>query len=451
MAETPREIILKVLTEISENGIYSHKAIRGALDKYQYLSRRDRAFINRVCEGTIERMIELDYMIGCVSSVSIDKMKPVIRDILRFSVYQIRYMDSVPAAAAVNEAVHLTQKKGFYNLKGFVNGVLRSIIRNGDRIPWPDETKEPVRYLSVRYSMPEWLVESWLDEFGEIVTKRMLESFLTERPLTVRLKTDRIRKEEILESLASQGVTVKKAPYLPYAYYLSDYQYLPALMAFRNGWIFPQDVSSMLVAEACAPRKGDYVIDMCAAPGGKSLHMADKMGGFGMVEARDLTSEKVELIRENVKRADLINIRPVVMDALTYDKNSEGLADIVICDLPCSGLGVISRKSDIKYRVLPEKIDSLVELQRAILRIAAGYVRPGGHLIYSTCTIGHRENLDNARWFASHFPFETESLDPYIPRVLHRLTTSEGYLQMIPGVHEADGFFIARFRKKKNT
>ncbi len=449
MADSPREIILKVLTEISENGIYSHKAIRGALDKYQYLSKRDRAFINRVCEGTVERMIEIDYLIDQVSSVPVEKMKPVIRDILRSAVYQIRFMDSVPAAAAVNEAVHLTQKKGFYNLKSFVNGVLRTMVRNGSRLHMPDPVKEPVKYLSVKYSMPEWLVESWTEEYGDIVTRMMLEACLEERPVTVRFKTDRISKTEIIESLEAQGVTVRKAPYLPYAYYLSDFQYLPALMAFRNGWIYPQDVSSMLVAEACAPRKSDYVIDVCAAPGGKSLHMADIMGGFGMIEARDLTPEKVELIRENVKRADLINIRPVVMDALTYDKNSEGMADIVICDLPCSGLGVISRKSDIKYRVVPEKIDSLVELQRAILRNAAGYVRPGGHLIYSTCTVGHRENIDNMKWFASHFPFEPESLDPYIPKVLHRLTTSEGYLQMLPGVYEADGFFIARFRKKK--
>ena len=449
MADSPREIILKVLTEISENGIYSHKAIRGALDKYQYLSKRDRAFINRVCEGTVERMIEIDYLIDQVSSVPVEKMKPVIRDILRSAVYQIRFMDSVPAAAAVNEAVHLTQKKGFYNLKSFVNGVLRTMVRNGSRLYMPDPVKEPVKYLSVKYSMPEWLVESWTEEYGDIVTRMMLEACLEERPVTVRFKTDRISKTEIIESLEAQGVTVRKAPYLPYAYYLSDFQYLPALMAFRNGWIYPQDVSSMLVAEACAPRKSDYVIDVCAAPGGKSLHMADIMGGFGMIEARDLTPEKVELIRENVKRADLINIRPVVMDALTYDKNSEGMADIVICDLPCSGLGVISRKSDIKYRVVPEKIDSLVELQRAILRNAAGYVRPGGHLIYSTCTVGHRENIDNMKWFASHFPFEPESLDPYIPKVLHRLTTSEGYLQMLPGVYEADGFFIARFRKKK--
>lgn len=449
MTETPREIILKVLTEISENGIYSHVAIRGALDRYQYLPKRDRAFIQRVCEGTLERLIEIDYIINSVSSVPVEKMKPVIRDILRSAVYQIGFMDSVPSSAAVNEAVLLTQKRGFYNLKGFVNGVLRSVVREGNHIRRPDEETDPVRFLSVTWSMPEWIVKEWMDEFGPIVTHMMLRASLGERPTTVRFKTDRITKAEILDSLAAQGVKVRKAPYLPYAYYLSDFPSLQALTAFRNGWIFPQDVSSMLVTEAAAPKKGDYVIDMCAAPGGKSLHMADYMCGFGMIEARDLTQDKVDLIRENVARSKLINIRPVMADALSYDKHAEGMADIVLCDVPCSGLGVIGRKPDIKYRTTLEKITSLAELQRGILRNAAAYVRPGGHLIYSTCTVGHRENLDNARWFASHFPFELESLDPFLPRVLRRLTTAEGYLQLLPGIHESDGFFIARFRKKK--
>ncbi len=447
MTENIREIIVQVLNEISENGIYSHMAIRGALERYRYLPKRERAFITRVCEGTVERMIELDYIINQYATIPVEKMKPAIRDILRSAVYQIRFMDAVPDAAAVNEAVKLTQQKGFYNLKGFVNGVLRSIIRGGDEIAYPDEGADPVRYESVKYSMPEWIVRSFREEYGPFVTRLMLESYLKERPTTVRFKTDRISPTSIIESLKSQGVTIRRAPYLPYAYYLSDYNYLPSLAAFRNGWIFPQDVSSMLVCEAAAPVKGNYVIDMCAAPGGKSLHVADKMGNFGEVEARDLTADKVALIRENVLRAGSINVRPVQMDALVYDPGSEEKADIVLCDVPCSGLGVIGRKTDIKYRVTPERIEALVELQRLILRNAAAYVKPGGTLIYSTCTLGRRENLDNVLWFTRHFPFQLDSLNPFLPRALMQLTTEEGYLQLLPGVHEADGFFIARLKK----
>lgn len=447
VTDNTREIILNILMEIMDNGVYSHAAIRGALEKYQYFSKRDRAFITKVCEGTVERMIEIDYIIDCFSSVPTAKMKPVIQDILRSAVYQIRFLGGIPDSAAVNEAVKLTQKKGFYNLKGFVNGVLRTIVRHLDDIPYPDPERDRAHYLSVVYSMPQWLIESWMEEFGPEVTGWMLKADLTERPTTVRFKTDHITKQEILDSLKAQGVTAVRAPYLPYAYNISDYNYLPGLTAFKKGWIFPQDVSSMLVTEAANPKQGNLIIDVCAAPGGKSLHCADRMAGFGMVDARDLTEEKVMLIRENVQRANLINVHARVMDALIRDPASEMKADIVLCDVPCSGLGVISRKSDIKYRVTKEKIENLVELQRQILKNAVNYVKPGGTLIYSTCTIGRRENLDNVEWLKTSFGFEADSLNPYLPRELHRLTTEEGYLQMIPGVHASDGFFIARLKR----
>jgi len=443
-----REIILDVLLSVFRDGYFSDVAIHSALAKYQYLSKRDRAFISKVCEGCVERMIELDYTINLFSSVPVSKMKPVIQNILRSAVYQIRYMGSVPDASAVNEAVKLAQARGFYNLKGFVNGVLRTIARHADHIEYPDKEKNPIEYLSVVYSAPRWLVMAWVEEFTYDITERMLASFLRERPTTVRLKTSRESRAEILESLKSQGVTVQKAPYLPYAYNISDYNYLPALSAFMKGWIFPQDVSSMLVGEVADPHLGDFIIDVCAAPGGKSLHVADKMGGFGMVEARDVSQEKVALIQENMKRGDIINIKPVVMDAQIFDTDSEEKADIVICDLPCSGLGVIGRKPDIKYRITPEKIRDLVELQRRILHNAVSYVRPGGVLIYSTCTVSREENQENVRWLLDNYPLTAESLDPFLPDELHRLTTAQGYLQLMPGIHDCDGFFISRFRKK---
>ncbi|MCI1721566.1 MAG: 16S rRNA (cytosine(967)-C(5))-methyltransferase RsmB [Lachnospiraceae bacterium] len=435
--------------EINRNGKYCNVAVHQALERYQYLSRRDRAFISRVCEGTVERMIEIDYIIDRFSTVPVARMKPVIQNIMRMAVYQMRFMGGVPDGAAVNEAVMLAQSKGFYNLKGFVNGVLRNIARNLDSIVYPDRNTNPNEYLSVVYSTPRWLVKYWTDEYGIDVTEMILKSFFTERPTTVRLKTDRIEKEKILKSLRDQGVTVKRAPYLPYAYNISGYNYLPALEAFINGWIFPQDVSSMLVTEIAGLHQGDYIIDLCAAPGGKSLHAADRMAGYGMVEARDLTAEKIALIKENIKRADLINVKPVMQDALLFDEASVGKADVVFCDLPCSGLGVIGRKPDIKYKVNLQKIEELALLQKQILHNAASYVRPGGTLIYSTCTVSHAENLDNTRWFANTYPFTLESLDPYLPRELKRITTAEGYLQLVPGVHESDGFFLARFRKDR--
>ena len=449
MAEhSTREVILQIMLRVTRDGEYINTAIKEALDTNRSFSRQERAFVRTCALGTLERMIEIDYIIDRFASVKTAQMKPVIQNILRTAVYEMRYMDSVPDHAACFEAVRLAQKMGFYNLKGFVNGVLRAISRAGSSIAYPPQTNR-MEYLSVRYSMPRWIVKRWADEFGPEVTEKMLQAFLKTRPLTVRLKENEEIRELTLQSLRRQGVHPAKAPYLPYAYYLPETRKLTELAAFRNGQIYPQDVSSMLVAEAAGPKAGDNILDLCAAPGGKSLHLADKMNGFGMVEARDLTDEKVALIRENIQRLDCINVHAVVRDATVFDPGCEGKMDIVICDVPCSGLGVVGRKPDIKYRLTLDAVEELILLQRSILNNAAAYVRPGGVLIFSTCTVGHMENGDNVRWFRQNFPFRMESLDPYLPEELHSETTKEGYLQLLPGLHECDGFFIARLRKEK--
>ena len=443
----PREMILEILLQIEE-GEHSHIAIRSALSKYQFLPRQERAFITRVCEGTLEYRIQIDYILDSFSKVTVDKMKPPIREILRSAVYQLRYMDSVPDSAVCNEAVKLTQRKGFYNLKPFVNGVLRTIAREMDQVKFPSREENLVRSLSVEYSMPEQLVERWLEAYGEETTEKILKDFLEEKPLTVRCRTYLNSQEAIVKSLTDQGVKVEPAPYLPYACHISGFDHILALDAFINGKILVQDVSSMLVAEAADPQKGDYVIDVCAAPGGKSLHVGDKMEGFGTVDARDVSQYKVNLIEENIRRTNSINVQAKVQDATIFDQESELLADIVLADVPCSGYGVIGKKPDIKYRVTPQKQEEIVILQRTILDRAANYVKPRGTLIFSTCTIATEENEENMMWFLQNYPFKLESLDPCLPEELHSETTALGYLQLLPGVHKTDGFFIAKFRRK---
>lgn len=443
----PREMILEILLQIEE-GEHSHIAIRSALSKYQFLPRQERAFITRVCEGTLEYRIQIDYILDSFSKVTVDKMKPPIREILRSAVYQLRYMDSVPDSAVCNEAVKLTQRKGFYNLKPFVNGVLRTIAREMDQVKFPSREENLVRSLSVEYSMPEQLVERWLEAYGEETTEKILKDFLEEKPLTVRCRTYLNSQKAIVKSLTDQGVKVEPAPYLPYACHISGFDHILALDAFINGKILVQDVSSMLVAEAADPQKGDYVIDVCAAPGGKSLHIGDKMEGFGTVDARDVSQYKVNLIEENIRRTNSINVQAKVQDATIFDQESELLADIVLADVPCSGYGVIGKKPDIKYRVTPQKQEEIVILQRTILDRAANYVKPRGTLIFSTCTIAKEENEENMMWFLQNYPFKLESLDPCLPEELHSETTALGYLQLLPGVHKTDGFFIAKFRRK---
>ena len=371
-----REMILEILLQINEEGEHSHIAIRNALSKYQFLPKQERAFITRVCEGTLEYRILIDYIIDSFSKITVDKMKPPIREILRSAVYQLKFMDRVPDSAVCNEAVKLAQRKGFYNLKPFVNGVLRTIARQMDELEYPSRKVNLVRYLSVRYSMPEPLVLRWLNDYGEEVTEKMLADFLEEKPITVRCRTYLNSVEETCESLRNQGVKVEPAPYLPYAFRISDYNHILALDAFIEGKIVAQDVSSMLVSEIANPQKGDYIIDMCAAPGGKSIHLGDKMEGFGTVDARDVSRYKVELFQENIHRTDSINVQAHVQDATVFDVESECKADIVLADVPCSGYGVIGKKPEIKYRSTAQKEEELVILQRNILDKAAEYVKP---------------------------------------------------------------------------
>ena len=434
-----------MLTDIVEEGQYCHIVLRDVLSKYQYLEKRDRAFISRVVEGTVENMIQIDYIIEQFSTVRVEDMKPFIRNLLRMSVYQIKTMD-MPYAIC-NEAVKLAQRKGFYALKGFVNGVLRAIARGLDSVVYPDAAKTPRRYLSVRYSMPDWILQKWLALYDFPVVERICRGLGQESRTFIRCNLSRASKETVMEKLREQGISVKAVPYLDYALEISGYNYLQAVNAFKEGLFQVQDVSSMLAVEAADPKWGDYCIDVCAAPGGKSLHLSDKLNGSGYVEARDLTDYKVSLMQENLERTKRINMAAVRKDATVFDPKSVGKADILLADLPCSGLGVIGRKPDIKYKMTEEKQRELIALQRKILDTVWSYVKVGGTLIYSTCTIGAEENQYNVKWLLDHYPFRLETIDPYLCEELHSRTTKAGYLQLLPGVHEGDGFFFARFKR----
>lgn len=418
-----RALALEVLLEVTERKEYSHLALRGALEKYQYLEKQDRAFLTRLVEGTVERMLELDYIIGCFSRTPVHKMKPVIRGILRMSVYQIKYMDRIPDAAVCNEAVKLAVKKGFSGLRGFVNGVLRSIVRGLGEVEYPG--------LSVKYSTPEWIVRQWTQEYGEELALGMLEDQYAERPVTVRVNLHRISREALAERLTREGVSVRTVDGVDCALAISGYDYLAALPSFQEGLFQVQDVSSMLAVLAAAPRPGDYCIDVCAAPGGKSLHMADLMNGTGMVEARDLTEYKVQLIEENIARSRMENIRAARQDATVLDEASVEKADVVLADLPCSGLGVLNKKRDLKYRMTPKQQEELVMLQRRILETVQRYVKPGGVLVYSTCTVHREENEGNTAWFLERFPFVLKE-----------------QRQMLQGRDPWDGFYIAKMERK---
>lgn len=444
-----RELSLEILLKVFEEEEYSSAVIGQVLSVYQYMDKQDRAFLTRLTEGTIERAIELDYILNQFSKVKVKKMKPVIRNILRMGVYQLKYMEQVPASAACNEAVKLAQKKGFHNLKGFVNGVLRNIVRSIDKISYPALDSQPLQALSIQYSMPEWIVKLWVEQYGSRVTQQMLEASFAERATSIRCNTGRTTFDELWKELENEQVHVEKGNYVKDALQISSYNYLQKLQCFQQGKFTIQDESSMLVALAAGIEMDALVVDVCAAPGGKSLHAAELLQGTGKVISRDLTEQKVLKIKENKERLQIDNLIPQVWDATVLDKDLVGQADVVLADLPCSGLGVIGKKNDIKYKASPEGMEELAKLQRQILTVVSQYAKPGGVLMYSTCTVNRTENEENMEWIERELPFTLESMDPFLPKALQGDTTTKGYLQLIPGIHKTDGFFLARFRKTR--
>lgn len=430
MAENVREIVLDTLLEMERGREYSDQIIKAVLDKYDYLNSQDKRFIKRLSEGCVERRIELDYILDRYSTVPVKRMKPLIRCLMRMGVYQILYMDTVPDSAVCNEAVKLAGRRKFTGLKGFVNGVLRRIAAEKERIPMPDPASEPLRYLSVRYSMPEWIVETWLKEYGAEQTRRLLEELLAVHPVTVRFdgRVPESRRRAYMESWQQAGVRVTRSEYLDYAYHLEGAPGVTGLTGYAEGAFAVQDVSSMLCVEAAGLREGDRVMDVCAAPGGKALLAAQKAAH---VLARDVSQQKLERIRENARRMgaeEKISVQ--LWDACRTDESMAESADVVFMDVPCSGLGVLGKKRDIKYRVTPESLQELTELQRRIIAGSWRYVKPGGVLMYSTCTIDRLENQDMCQWICGNFPF-----------------TLEESRQLLPEGARMDGFFYARLRR----
>jgi len=433
-AVNTREIVLDMLLMVEREEEYSHRIIRSVLDKYDYLSGQEKAFMKRLFEGCIERRLELDYHINRFASMPVKKMKPLIRCLLRMGTYQILYMDAVPDAAAVSEAVKLAGKRKFRNLSGFVNGILRKVAANKAELTLPDREKAPKDYLSVTYSMPEWIVEHFLATYSLEETEQILIGLMDIRPVCIRF-AGRLGEEErdfLIREMERAGVEVCKHPAVAGAFYLKNCDNIAALAGYEDGAFTVQDASSMMAVAAAGIKEGDYVLDICAAPGGKSMLAAEYTGANGHVDARDVSDFKVSMIEENVERMGLSNVSVKVWDARITDESTTEKADVVIADVPCSGLGVMGKKRDIKYRQKPEAMEEIIKLQKEIVKNAVSYVKKGGILLYSTCTINPAENEEMAEWICREFSFKKESS-----------------IQLLPGVHDTDGFFFARLRKAK--
>lgn len=435
-----RELAVQVLLEV-EQGKKSHLAVADALEKHPALPDADRRLFRRLVRTTLEERILLDHRIGLKSTVPVPRMKPYIRNLLRMSACQLFFMDRIPPSAVVNEAVRLAGKAGFRPLTGFVNGVLRAIAREEH---WPEMTEEE------ETGIPAWILEKWKKEQGEEACRRMAAALKGPEKLSFCLQEGRGSEEELLEILRKEGMEAEPAPFPEGAYILKNVKDLSASRAYREGRIRIQDLSSLLAGRLARPLPESLVLDVCAAPGGKSLSAAEALHGSGQVIACDISKTKTGLIDENIRRSGFRNIETKVQDARAFVPEWEEAFDLVLADLPCSGLGVMGRKPEIRFVVTPEEIRTLQKLQREILRNACRYVKPGGVLVYSTCTVTREENQENQAWIRETQGLEPVPLKDRLPEVLRdEPGTGEGWLQLLPGVHPCDGFFMAVFRKKR--
>lgn len=438
MALTARELALQCLLAGERQGAWSDGYLRNAIRRAG-LDRRDAAFCTRLVFGVLQTRMLLDWHISRLSKTPLDKLEPPVRGCLRLGIYQLLLLDRVPVHAAVNESVSLTKKYSRNpRAAALVNAILRTVDRTRADLPQPKE-------LSIRYSHPEWLVK----EFSHTLPQEELELLLaadnSQPPTQIQVNTLKGTVETLMEELTQSGVTVTPHPWLPNCLELEGTGNLEDLPAFREGRFYVQDAAARLAVEASGVSPGMAVLDACAAPGGKSFAAALRMEGQGSILSCDLHPHKKKLIEDGARRLGINSITAVVMDGRAFVPELENHFDLVVTDVPCSGLGIIRKKPDIRYKE-PGPLADLPQIQRDILSNTSRYLRPGGVLLYATCTLLPRENEDVVAWFSEKekdFTLEAFSLPGPIGRV------EEGMLTLWPHRHGTDGFFMAKFRRKE--
>lgn len=437
---TAREAAFLSLQKMRGSGRYANIELSGSLDRFA-LSDVEKAFYTALFYGVIEREITLDYLIAQFSDRKIDDLDRDVRTILQIGLYQLVYMDKVPESAAVNESVKLARR--FYarkNSEGFINAVLRSYLRGKEGVVFPDPKKDFIRYLSVTYSLPEWMCRHFTDAYGKARAEQIAEQSLSHPTMTLRANTLRTTRDELISSLINAGIACEKSR-APYGVTLKNHVPMEKLTPF-DGLFFVQDEASQLAVEAIGAKPGETVLDCCACPGGKSFGIALSMENRGRVLSYDLHENKLSLIRRTAETLGLSILEIGVGNASVYN-DAIPTVDRLLCDVPCSGLGVIAKKPDIRYK-RQEDILRLPALQLAILENASRYVKDGGEIVYSTCTLNPAENTETVTAFLTRHP-EYE-LCPFTAGALH----SDGMTELLP-TDRNDGFFIAKLRKKEQN
>lgn len=440
-----RQTALKALLRVDGEEGYSNLVLDSALAS-TVLNAADRALATTIFYGVLERRITLDYMIGLFSKVPVRKMSPTVHEILRIGVYQIRFLEKIPVSAAVNESVKLAKSNGEFQASGFINAVLRNLLRSPEKVRLPDEQQEPLKYKSVFYSCPEELIAFWQKQYGETCTDEILKGIAEKPDAFVRVNNTRVSEEQLMKRLCNEGIEAEPVLWPDRALRLKNAGEISGSACYREGLFHVQDLSSQLCCRVLDPQPGERVLDVCAAPGGKTFTLAERMENSGEILAFDYYEGRVALIQKGARRLGLSIVRAAVRDAAKPENNPDS-ADRVLCDVPCSGLGVIRRKPEIRYK-FPMAIDSLPNLQYRILCKSSSLVKDGGVLVYSTCTLNPEENAGVAgRFLEENRNFEPLAL-PLPKEVKHAVSEPENQITLMPHVHGSDGFFISAFRKR---
>jgi 16S rRNA (cytosine967-C5)-methyltransferase len=445
MKKNVRETAMDLLTAIEKNQSYSNLLLNKTIEKNE-LSAKDVGLLTELTYGTLQRQMALDFFLKPFIKNS-KKLENWIIHLLRLTLYQMVYLDRIPDRAAIYEAVEIAKKRGHKGIASLVNGVLRSIQREG--LPSLNEVTNPIERLSIETSHPEWLVNRWVSQFGYDKTKEMCEINLTAPLQTARVNLTRISRDECIAFLEEDGFQIEKSPIIPEAI-RSLRGNLATSQAYKNGMLTIQDESSMLASYALGAKENEFVLDACAAPGGKSTHIAEKMDNSGEVISIDIHEHKVKLINDNARRLGLDNIKTIAMDSrLLGEQFKEESFDRVLLDAPCSGLGVMRRKPDMKYTKTEQDVERLSTIQQNLLKSVAPLLKKGGILVYSTCTVNKEENEITVKTFLQENPqFEEDvQFKNRMPVAIQPLITGFD-LQIFPQDFGSDGFYIACLRKK---
>lgn len=444
-----RDLALQVLIRVESKEEFVNLTLSRYLNG-SGLTGRERALASELAYGTVTRLNTLDWQLSQFLTRPLEKLTVPVRNILRMGLYQLYYLKRVPSSAAVNESVKLAYRYGHKGVAGFVNAVLRRASQQ-KKPPWPDSSLEPLRYIALKHSHPLWMLDRWCTRFGFEETVLLCEANNRVPMLSIRVNTNKISASTLSRLLKKEGVLLKESNYLEEGLLVKSPRPLPLLSSFQKGFFTVQGESAMLASRALNPLPGERVVDLCSAPGGKAAHLAQLMEEQGVVIAGDSSAKRLSLLKDTIKRLQIRSIEIKRWDASDFSSNdvaSVGLADRVILDAPCSGLGVICRKPDLKWRKFEEDLHSLAALQFKMLRTASSLLCPGGLLLYCVCT-NEPEETDELikKILEEDSSLSLTDITPYLPHSLQKDVFSKGMLHLYPHRHLADGFFMARIKK----